>query len=79
MTQRLHVALRVLAPKRERLHVVHVHHVREDERAVPCIAGTTTSTNQCTETSGPREHPDEHRTASTPSPDRSPLAAAAVV
>lgn len=77
--EHLNVARHVLAPECKRLHMVHVHHVREDERAAPCTAGTTTSTDQSTETSGPREHPDQHRTASTPSTDRSPLAVVLVV
>lgn len=79
MAKDLNVAVRVLAPERERLHVVHVHHVREDERAAPGTAGTTTGTDQRAETSGPRERPDEHRAASTPSTDRSPLAVVLVV
>jgi hypothetical protein len=46
----LNVRVRVLAPERERLHVVHV---REDERSAPGTAGTTTDTDQGTEPSGP--------------------------
>jgi hypothetical protein len=74
MAEGLDVAVRVLAPEWERLHVVHVHHVREDERTAPGTAGTTTGTDQGTEPSGPREHPDQHRTASTPSTVPHPLA-----
>ncbi|WP_406003866.1 hypothetical protein [Streptomyces sp. NBC_00829] len=69
----MNVAVRVLAPECDRLHVVHVHHVREGEGPAPGTAGTTTGTDQGTEPSGPREHLDQHRAAGTPGTYRSPL------
>lgn len=53
MTQRLNVRVRVPAIEGERLHMVHVHYVREDERRTPSTPGTTTGTDQSTELSGP--------------------------
>ena len=84
--ENLNVPVRVLATEGERLHMVHVHYVREDERSAPRTAGTTTGTDQGTEPSGPREHPDQHRATDPPSTYRStpfvdlvvPLAAAPV-
>ncbi|MFG2601304.1 hypothetical protein [Streptomyces sp. NPDC048462] len=76
MAQRLNVAVRVLAGTGKGPHGVHINRAGEDEQAAP---GTTTGAGRNTEPSGPREHPDEHRTAGTPSTDRSRLAEVLVV
>ncbi|MGW2267312.1 hypothetical protein [Streptomyces koyangensis] len=65
----MNVAVRVLTTPGEGPHVIHVHHVREDERSAPLAASTTTGSHQSAEPSGPRVHPSKDGPPSTPSTD----------